>query len=181
MEPSTIAAFTNPEILIGTFGYLLLKPALKNSGLVDTKKGAYKMSMIIYNVLMAVFSAACFVATTTALGWDRGYGASLLAWSGDTPAALYTDACPPPVFNSKLFMLAAKAFYYSKYFEYLDTAWLVPSNAPHSSPAGTLYSVLPSRSHLLTAGLINLTLHSGLDSTDDAPASTPSMSVDGVN
>ena len=42
MEPSTIAAFTNPEILIGTFGYLLLKPALKNSGLVDTKKGAYK-------------------------------------------------------------------------------------------------------------------------------------------
>ena len=25
MEPSTIAAFTNPEILIGTFGYLLLK------------------------------------------------------------------------------------------------------------------------------------------------------------
>ena len=68
MEPSTIAAFTNPEILIGTFGYLLLKPALKNSGLVDTKKGAYKMSMIIYNVLMDVFSAACFVATTTALG-----------------------------------------------------------------------------------------------------------------
>jgi hypothetical protein len=132
MEPSTIAAFTNPEILIGTFGYLLLKPALKNSGLVDTKKGAYKMSMIIYNVLMAVFSAACFVATTTALGWDRGYGASLLAWSGDTPAALYTDACPPPVFNSKLFMLAAKAFYYSKYVEYLDTAWLVLKGKPVS-------------------------------------------------
>ena len=97
MEPSTIAAFTNPEILIGTFGYLLLKPALKNSGLVDTKKGAYKMSMIIYNVLMAVFSAACFVATTTALGWDRGYGAALLAWVLACHEDPYTLFTVPPL------------------------------------------------------------------------------------
>jgi len=125
VEDRVIAAFTNPEILIGTFGYLLLKPILRNSGLVNTKKGAYKSSMITYNILMAVYSAACFVATTTALGWDRGYGAALLRWSGDVPATLYGDVCPSPVFHNKLFMLAAKSFYYSKYVEYLDTAWLV--------------------------------------------------------
>ena len=88
--------------------------------------------MITYNVLMAVFSLACFVATTTALGWDRGYGAPLLAWAGDKPAPLYGDTCPAPVFSSKLFMLAAKSFYYSKYIEYLDTAWLVLKGKPVS-------------------------------------------------
>ena len=110
-----LAAFTHPEILIGTIGYLFLKPALKRSGLVDTRKGAYKSAMIAYNVGMAVFSLACFVATTTALGWDRGYGSWLLTWFGDVPAPLYVDACPPPVFRSKLFMLAVKGFYYSKH------------------------------------------------------------------
>ena len=131
-EPKVVAAFLNPEILIGTGFYLVLKPLLKASGLVNTQKGAYKQAMILYNIVMAVFSAACFVATTTALGWDRGYGAGLLAYFGDSPAALYTDACPPPVFDSKLFMLAMKAFYYSKYFEYLDTAWLVLKGKPVS-------------------------------------------------
>merc|ERR1711865_714544 len=81
--------------------------------------------MILYNIAMALFSAACFIATTVALGWDRGYGAGLLKWAGDTPAALYTDACPSPVFKSYLFTMAAWAFYYSKYVEYLDTVWLV--------------------------------------------------------
>jgi len=125
-------ALTNPEILIGTFGYLLLKPLLKDSPLVDTKKGAYKTSMIIYNVIMAVFSLACFVATTTALGWDYGYGAPLLALTGDKPVALYTDTCPSPLFSSKLFMFAMKGFYYSKYVEYLDTVWLVLKGKPVS-------------------------------------------------
>ena len=127
-----VAAISNPEIIIGTFGYLLLKPILRNSGLVNTKKGAYKTPMITYNVLMAVYSFACFFATCTALGWDRGYGAPLLAWAGDSPVALYGDACPSPVFSSKLFMLAAKSFYYSKYIEYLDTAWLVLKGKPVS-------------------------------------------------
>ena len=40
MAPSVVDAFTNPEILIGTFGYLLLKPLLRNSGLVDTQQRA---------------------------------------------------------------------------------------------------------------------------------------------
>ena len=127
-----IKAVTNPEILIGTFGYLLLKPVLKRSGLINTKKGAYKSAMISYNVLMALYSLACFLATTTALGWDRGYGAKLLEWSGDTPVALYGNVCPSPVFSSKLFMLAAKSFYYSKYVEYLDTVWLVLKGKPVS-------------------------------------------------
>ena len=117
--PAVVKVVTNPEILIGTFSYLLLKPVLKRSPLVDTTKGAYKASMIIYNIAMALFSLACFVATTTALGWDRGYGAPLLAYFGDTVAPLYGDTCPAPVFQSKLFMLAAKSFYYSKYVEYL--------------------------------------------------------------
>jgi len=125
LQANVVAAFTNPEILIGTGFYLFLKPLLKASPLVDKRKGAYKNAMIFYNIIMAVFSAACFVATTTALGWDRGYGASLLAWAGDTVSPLYKDNCPPPLFNSKLFYYAAWAFYYSNYVEYLDTAWLV--------------------------------------------------------
>jgi len=125
LEPNVLAAITNPEIIIGTMGYLFLKPILRNSGLVDKRKGAYKTSMILYNVLMAVFSLACFIATTVALGWDRGYGKPLLDWAGDTPSELYTNSCPSPVYNSKLFTYAAWAFYYSKYVEYLDTAWLV--------------------------------------------------------
>ena len=68
LEPDVLAAITNPEIVIGTMGYLFLKPILRNSGLVDKRKGAYKTSMILYNVLMAVFSLACFIATTVALG-----------------------------------------------------------------------------------------------------------------
>eukprot|EP00962_Isochrysis_galbana_P052620 scaffold24105_cov113-Isochrysis_galbana.AAC.5 len=47
------AAVTDPEILIGTFSYLLLKPLLRNSGLVDEKKGAYRTSMI-WSVAVAV-------------------------------------------------------------------------------------------------------------------------------
>jgi len=125
LQPAVKAAFANPEILIGTVFYLVLKPILRNSGLVDTTKGAYKTSMIMYNIVMALFSAACFVMTTVALGWDRGYGAALLRWAGDSPVPLYTDSCPSPVFSSNLFTYAAWAFYYSKYVEYLDTAWLV--------------------------------------------------------
>lgn len=127
-----IGAFTSPGILLGTGFYLVLKPLLRASGLVDTRKGAYKQAMIAYNLAMAVFSAGCFVATATALGWDRGYGKFLLEWSGDKPVALYTNQCPAPVFESKLFMMAIWAFYYSKYVEYLDTAWLVLKGKPVS-------------------------------------------------
>jgi len=132
LEPAVVAALTNPEILVGTGAYLLLKPICRRSGLVDLRKGAYRNSMVMYNILMAVFSAACFVATTVALGWDFGYGEGLRRWAGDAPAALYTNACPPPVFQSWLFMAAAKAFYYSKYVEYLDTIWLVLKGKPVS-------------------------------------------------
>ena len=53
-EPATIAAFTNPEILIGTGSYLLLKPLLKRSGLVDKTKGAYKTSVRRVHALAVV-------------------------------------------------------------------------------------------------------------------------------
>lgn len=133
LEPAVRAVLTNPEILVGTGSYLLIKPLLSRSGLVDLRKGAYRNSMVVYNILMAVFSAACFVATTVALGWDHGYGDGLRRWAGDAaPAALYTNACPPPVFQSWLFVAAAKAFYYSKYVEYLDTIWLVLKGKPVS-------------------------------------------------
>jgi len=125
LQPDVVQVLLSPEILIGSGSYLLLKPILKRSSLVDKSKGAYKTSMILYNVVMAIFSAGCFIATTVALGWDRGYGAALLAWAGDTPVPLYGDTCPPPVFNSYLFSTAGRLFYYSKYVEYLDTVWLV--------------------------------------------------------
>ena len=123
---------THAPILIGTFGYLLLAPLLRRSPLVDTSKGAYKRCMIIYNILMAFYSLACFVVTTTALGWDYGYGGWLRALTGDEAVELYTDTCPSPVWNSTLFVWAAKSFYYSKYVEYLDTAWLVLKGKPVS-------------------------------------------------
>eukprot|EP00966_Prymnesium_polylepis_P301879 6974450-Prymnesium_polylepis.1 len=174
--PEVVSAVLNPEIIIGTGLYLVLKPILKQSGLIDKTKGAYKNSMVAYNVLMALYSATAFIVTGVALGWDRGYGQWLRDLTGDKVVTLYTvrrrrraaaalpharrsatlavehfasssrrasvcfcferrgdvrpasraqDSCPSPVFNSKLFVWAAWSFYYSKYFEYLDTAWLV--------------------------------------------------------
>uniref|UniRef100_A0A7S0IZ45 Elongation of fatty acids protein n=1 Tax=Calcidiscus leptoporus TaxID=127549 RepID=A0A7S0IZ45_9EUKA len=121
------AAVLHPEILVGTFSYLLMKPVLKRSGLVDTRKGAYRRSMVVYNLLMAVFSAGCFFTTATALGWDRGYGEWLRQLSGDSAyVQLFTqEQCPSPVWRSRLFVGSVYAFYYSKYVEYLDTAWMV--------------------------------------------------------
>jgi len=126
------AAVLSPEILIGTFSYLLLKPLLKQSGLIDTTKGAYRNSMILYNVLMAAYSGCAFLATATVLGWDRGYGQWLRDLTGDKVVTLYQDNCPSPVFESKIFVWVAWSFYYSKYVEYLDTAWLVLKGKPVS-------------------------------------------------
>ena len=120
-----LSAITEPHVLVATFGYLLLAPALRRSGLVDKRKGAYRQCMIAYNVLMAILSAVCFFATVTALGWDGGYGAWLRKLTGDTPVMLFTNQCPSPVFSSRLFLLAAHVFYWSKVVEFLDTAWLV--------------------------------------------------------
>ena len=76
-----------------------------------------------YNVILALFSATSFYVTATALGWDYGSGEWLRRLTGDTPQPLFQ--CPSRVWDSKLFVWTAKAFYYSKYVEYLDTAWLV--------------------------------------------------------
>ena len=94
-EPKVVAAFLNPEILIGTGFYLVLKPLLK-AWAGEHAEGGVQAGDDLYNIVMAVFSAACFVATTTALGWDRGYGAgpARLLWGlaggavhGRVPAA----------------------------------------------------------------------------------------------
>ena len=132
VSPPLQKALTDPLILIGTFSYLLLAPLLRRSPLVDTRKGAYKHCMIAYNTLMAVYSLGCFLVTTTALGWDYGYGGWLRALTGDKVVELYTNTCPSPVWESTLFVWAAKSFYYSKYVEYLDTAWLVLKGKPVS-------------------------------------------------
>ena len=42
---------------------------------------------------------------------------------------LYSNTCLK-LFDSYLFRTAAWAFYYSKYVEYLDTAWLVLKGKP---------------------------------------------------
>lgn len=135
IAPKVVAAVCHPQIVMGTGFYLLVKPICKRSGLIDTTKGAYKKSMVTYNLLMAVYSAVAFLVTGVALGWDRGYGDWLRELSGDKIAGtvtLYQDACPSPVFSSKLFMWAAWSFYFSKYVEYLDTAWLVLKGKPVS-------------------------------------------------
>merc|ERR1711892_575436 len=56
----------------------------------------------------------------------------LRALTGDKVVELYTNSCPSPVWESTLFVWAAKSFYYSKYVEYLDTAWLVLKGKPVS-------------------------------------------------
>jgi len=132
VSPPLQKALTDPLILIGTSSYLLLAPLLRRSPLVDTRKGAYKRCMIAYNTLMAVYSLGCFLVTTTALGWDYGYGGWLRALTGDQVVELYSNTCPSPVWESTLFVWAAKSFYYSKYVEYLDTAWLVLKGKPVS-------------------------------------------------
>ena len=133
VSPPLRKVLTDPQILIGTFGYLLLAPLLRRTSLVDTRKGAYKRCMIAYNTVMAVYSLGCFLVTTTALGWDYGYGGWLRALTGDKAVTeLYTNTCPSPVFESRLFVWAATSFYYSKYVEYLDTAWLVLKGKPVS-------------------------------------------------
>jgi len=131
-SPEIVSALTSPGILIGTGSYLFLKPLLKMTGMIDTKKGAYRNSMILYNVLMALYSAVAFCMTAVALGWDRGYAQWVRDLTGDQVVTLYQDACPSPLFSSKLFMWAAWSFYYSKYVEYLDTAWLVLKGKPVS-------------------------------------------------
>jgi len=124
--PEVMSALTGPEILIGTFGYIfLLKPLCKMSGLVDETKGAYRTSMIAYNVLMAIYSFGCFVVTIAALGWDQAHLQWLRDLTGDKVTPLMQNTCPSPIFENKLFMAVAWSFYYSKYVEYLDTVWLV--------------------------------------------------------
>ena len=89
LGPEVVSALASPGIILGTGFYLVLKPILKQSGLIDTKKGAYKRSMIAYNVLMAVYSATAFLVTGVALGWDRGYGQWLRDLTGDKVVTLY--------------------------------------------------------------------------------------------
>ena len=45
LQPDVVEVLLSPEILIGSGSYLLLKPILKRSRLVDKSKGAYKTSV----------------------------------------------------------------------------------------------------------------------------------------
>lgn len=120
------------EVLYFSCAYLLLEPVLKRTSLVDTRKGAYRNGMIGYNILMCLFSLGCFVAQMAALGFDRGHLQWVRDLTGDSPVALYQDVGPSPVFSSKLFYWSALLFHYSKYVEYMDTAWLVMKGKPVS-------------------------------------------------
>lgn len=132
MTPKLIDTVVNSEILYMTVGYLLLKPLLQRSPLVVTTKGAYRNGMIGYNTTMSIFSFVCFVNMLAAFGWDYGLLQPLRDLTGDQVVSLYTGQCPSPVFSSRLFVYTAWAFYYSKYIEYMDTAWLVMKGKPVS-------------------------------------------------
>lgn len=127
-----VSALTNPEILVCTFGYLFLPALCRRTGLIDTSKGAYRRAMVSYNVLMAVYSFGCFLLTGVSLGWDRGHGQWIRDLTGDKPTTLFTNQCPSPLMENKIFMWVAWSFYYSKYVEYLDTVWLVLKDKPVS-------------------------------------------------
>lgn len=120
------------EVLYLSCAYLLLEPVLKRTSLVDTRKGAYRNGMIVYNVLMCLFSLGCFVAQMAALGLDRGHLQWVRDLTGDEAVELYQDVGPSPVFGSRLFYGSALLFHYSKYVEYMDTAWLVLKGKPVS-------------------------------------------------
>lgn len=120
------------EVLYFSVAYLFLAPVLKRTPLVDTRKGAYRSGMIAYNALMCVFSLGCFVAQMAALGLDKGHLQWVRDLTGDSVVALYQDVSPSPAFANKLFFWSALLFHYSKYVEYMDTAWLVLKGKPVS-------------------------------------------------
>jgi hypothetical protein len=120
------------EVLYFSLAYLLLEPVLKRTPLVDTRKGAYRRGMIVYNLVMCVFSLGCFVAQMAALGFDKGHLQWVRDLTGDEVVPLYQDVGPSPAFSNKLFYWSALLFHYSKYVEYMDTAWLVMKGKPVS-------------------------------------------------
>nr|ADN94476.1 delta-9 elongase [Rebecca salina] len=132
LSPGLKDAVIGGEVLYFSLGYLLLEPILKRSPFVDKRKGAYRNGMIAYNILMCGFSLVCFVCQMAALGLDRGHLQFVRDLTGDSVVQLYQDVSPSPAFANKLFRYSAVAFHYSKYVEYMDTAWLVLKGKPVS-------------------------------------------------
>nr|ADN94475.1 delta-9 elongase [Pavlova pinguis] len=132
LSPKLKDAVFGGEVLYFSIAYLFLAPILKRTPLVDTRKGAYKSGMIAYNVIMCVFSLVCFICQLAALGYDMGYLQWVRDLTGDEIVPLYQDVSPSPAFSNKLFKYSSIAFHYSKYVEYMDTAWLVMKGKPVS-------------------------------------------------
>lgn len=118
------------EVLYLTLCYLLLEPLLRRSPWINTNRGAYRTGMIVYNAIMCSISLACFLCTVAALGFDFGHLQWLRDLTGEPITPLGTEVCPSPLFENKLFAVAATVFHYSKYVEYMDTAWLVLKGKP---------------------------------------------------
>lgn len=132
LTPAVRDAVIKGEVLYFSLAYLLLEPVLKRTPWVNTQKGAYKKGMIAYNLTMCVFSLVCFVCQIAAIGLDYGHLQWLRDASGDTVVPLFLDKGPSVAFSSRLFRYSALAFHYSKYVEYMDTAWLVLKGKPVS-------------------------------------------------
>jgi hypothetical protein len=120
------------EVLYLSLGYLCLEPILRRSSLVDASKGSFQREMIAYNTGMCLLSLSCFICCVAALGLDNQWLQPLRDLMDSPVSALYTEHCPSQLFENKLFYYAAYAFHYSKYVEYMDTAWLVLKGKPVS-------------------------------------------------
>ena len=123
-------AILRGEVLYLSLCYLLVEPLLRRSPWVNTKRGAYRTGMIAYNAIMCGISLVCFVCTVAAVGADFGHLQWLRDLTGNSVAPLWTEVCPSRLFENKLFTGAATAFHFSKYVEYMDTAWLVLKGKP---------------------------------------------------
>eukprot|EP01028_Stygiella_incarcerata_P007947 TRINITY_DN331_c2_g3_i1.p1 TRINITY_DN331_c2_g3~~TRINITY_DN331_c2_g3_i1.p1 ORF type:complete len:262 (+),score=33.29 TRINITY_DN331_c2_g3_i1:531-1316(+) len=93
-----------------TFAYFVLKKKLKGVGIKNAQREAkLKTAMTCYNVFMTLYSFVTFLVMTKVLLFD---------------VSLFTNDCDH-VFRNKTFVWTTYIFYLSKYFEYLDTFWIV--------------------------------------------------------
>jgi len=105
--------FARSEAAMMTVLYIVMQPVLKayygKGEKYEKHKSWWKNVMWAYNVLMSLFSFACFVAMVMVV----------------TDLPLFTEDCAMYFRDSQIFYWTVYAFYISKFVEYLDTVFLI--------------------------------------------------------